>query len=90
MKNRPINFRRWATGVFLGLACLMLLLGLTVFSRHLQKISFLIYWLVCFLFTGLAAILALVDMVIIRQKSRDEQSDLIESTLKTPGPEAKD
>jgi hypothetical protein len=78
------NLRRWTTGLFLGLACLMLFLGLTIFSGHLQQASFVIYWLVCFLFTGLAAILALVDVMIIRKKSRDEQRDLIKRTFEDP------
>lgn len=75
------NFRRWAAGIFLSAATLMLVLGLTAFSGRLAGIDFLTYWLVCFLFTGLAAIFALTEMAVIRYKSRDEQRDLIKETL---------
>lgn len=75
------NFRRWAAGIFLGAAALMMVLGLTFFSGRLAGIDFLIYWLVCFLFTGLAALFALTEMAVISRKSRDAQRDLIKSTL---------
>jgi hypothetical protein len=75
------NFRRWAAGIFLGAAALMLVLGLTSFSERLTGIDFLIYWLVCFLFTGLAALFALTEMTVISRKSRDAQRDLIKDTL---------
>ena len=82
--KRHINSRRLAAGLFLGGACLMLVLGTTILSPHLKEVSFLIYWLICFLLTGLAAIFALVDLVIIRHQSREEQRDLIKETLKQP------
>ncbi|MEO5803614.1 MAG: phage holin family protein [Verrucomicrobiota bacterium] len=80
--------RRMVTGGFLGAAFLMLVLGLTLFSGRFNATAFLVYWLTCFLFTGLAAILALVDMMIIRRQLRDEQRDLIKSTLEQAEKEA--
>lgn len=77
----PINGRRLVAGLFLGVALLMLLLGMTLFSGQLVGLRFAFYWLTCFLFTGLAAIIALIDMALIRQKLRQEQHDLIASTL---------
>jgi membrane protein implicated in regulation of membrane protease activity len=84
------NLRRIMTGVFLGAAFLMLILGLTVLSAHLKRDSFLIYWLTCFVLTGLAAILALVDMMIIRRQLREEQRELIRTTLEQAEKDAKD
>lgn len=75
------KFRRWAAGIFLGASGLMLVLGLTEFSGRLAGIDFLTYWLVCFLFTGLAAIFAITEMAAIRRDSRDEQRELIRETL---------
>ena len=84
------NRRRMVTGILLGAALLMLILGLTVLSGHLKRDAFLIYWLICFLLTGLAAIFALVDMMIIRRKSREEQRELIRTTLDQAARDAKD
>ena len=84
------NPRRVVTGIFLGVAFLMLILGLTALSAHLKRDSFLIYWLICFVLTGLAAILALVDMMMIRRQSREEQRELIQTTLEQAERDAKD
>lgn len=81
MKSGCIPARRLATGILLGGAFVMLVLGTTLLSSHLKESTFLIYWLICFLLTGLAAVLALVDMVIIRHESREEQRALIKETL---------
>ena len=90
MKFCSGNRRRVVTGFFLGVAFLMLVLGMTLLSGHLRKDAFLIYWLTCFLLTGLAAILALVDMMMIRRESRDEQRELIKTTLEQAERDAKD
>jgi len=79
--KRRINSRRLAAGLFLGGAGLMLVLGMTILSPQLKGISFLIFWLICFLLTGLAALLALVDLAIIRHTSREKQRNLIKETL---------
>lgn len=81
METSPVNFRRWAAGIFLVAAVLMLVLGMTHFSDRLEGKDFLIYWLTCFLFTGLAALFALIDVAIIRRQSRNEQRELIKETL---------
>ena len=77
----PVNMRRLAAGIFLGIALVMLVLGLTLFSQHLNGFRFAFYWLTCFLFTGLAAITALIDMALLRHKLRQEQRELIASTM---------
>jgi hypothetical protein len=82
METPPMNFRRWAAGIFLCAAMMMLVFGLTLFSSRLKGTDFLVYWLLCFVFTGLAVIFALVDLAIVRRKSREEQRELINETLK--------
>jgi hypothetical protein len=81
MKIGSMSVRRFISGLFLLAALLMLALGFTVFSKNLTGKSFVIYWLTCLLFTGVAAILALIDITVIRRKLQKEQRDLIQSTL---------
>jgi membrane protein implicated in regulation of membrane protease activity len=73
--------RRWIGTVFLTVAAAMLIAGQTVLKPHLQQQAFIYYWLVCFLFTGLTLIVALLDLRAIRRRSRNEQKDLIKNTL---------
>ena len=73
---------RWLSVLFLALATAMVVLGLTVFSNTLAPATFLVYWLVCFCFTGLAAWAALMDMRAIRRQTQEAQRDLIEETMK--------
>jgi hypothetical protein len=69
--------RRWFGTFFLLLAGGMLIWGLTVLSGRLKGLAFVIYWLVCFVFTGLALLTALLDLLIVRHRQREEQRDLI-------------
>lgn len=81
MKIGSVRARRFFSGIFLLAALLMLGSGLTVFSPALKGATFITYWLICFLLTGIAAIVALVDVVLIRRELKQKQRDLIESTL---------
>ncbi|MEP6663465.1 MAG: hypothetical protein ABJC04_07340, partial [Verrucomicrobiota bacterium] len=56
------NSRRVIGAIFLGASLLMLVLGLSVFWTRLSQIGFVFYWLICFLCSGAAALIALVDM----------------------------
>jgi uncharacterized membrane protein HdeD (DUF308 family) len=77
------KFRRWLAGVCLVLALFMLALGLTVLADRLKQSNpFLVYWGVCACFTGLAAITALLDMMLLRRELRHRQQALIEQTLR--------
>src|SRR5882724_7228505 len=88
--TRPRDpIRRWLGIVFLTVAVAMLVAGLTFLEPHLKKVDFLVYWLVCFVFTGLAAITALWDAYVVRRASRGEQQRLIEDTLTRPGRDAR-
>ncbi|MDB6122541.1 MAG: hypothetical protein JWQ71_1534 [Pedosphaera sp.] len=73
--------RRLAGMVFLTIAAGMLIVGQTVLKPHLQQANFIFYWMVCFLFTGLTLVVALLDLRSIRRRSQDEQKRLIKSTL---------
>ena len=43
--------------------------------------AFLVYWLVCFLFTFAAIIVALIDMRAVRRQTREDTLELFEKTL---------
>jgi hypothetical protein len=81
MKMFSGKMRRVAVGLFLAAALLMLVLGMTVLSQRLSGVGLMIYWLICFVLTGLAALGALIDMTLIRRELREEQRKLIETTL---------
>jgi hypothetical protein len=74
--------RRWFGGIILFAALLMLVCGQTVLKSSLQRLSFLTYWLVCFILTGLAAIIALRDLREVHQQTREQQKDLLDTTLR--------
>jgi hypothetical protein len=87
--------RRWFGAFFLILSLGLLIWGTTLFNDYLVKrpILFIIYWGGCAAFTGLALINAMVDMVIMRKRTRDEQialaqksfADIIEEEKKKRG-----
>ncbi|MEO6335746.1 MAG: hypothetical protein ABIP71_02865 [Verrucomicrobiota bacterium] len=80
MKSPP-NFRRLASGFCLVTALLMLVPGLTFVSHRLTGNALAIYWLICFLLTGLAAIIALIDIMLLRRELREQQRELIKTTF---------
>jgi cation transport ATPase len=70
----------------LGAACLtaalaMLIAGQTILRPHLSNLSFLLYWLTCFLFTGAAILIAFLDGRAVQRRTRREARDLLEATL---------
>ena len=75
------NLLRWASGILLCLAFILVVLGFTVFADRLRQVSFLVYWLTCFLLTGTAAVTSLLDIMFVRRKLRKEQRELIASVL---------
>ena len=77
----PSGFKHWLAGIFLGVAVVMLVLGMTVLSSWLVQMRFVVYWSLCFVFTGLAGMAALSEMSAIRHDSREAQKELIEETL---------
>jgi hypothetical protein len=67
--------------VFLAVAILMLVLGETVLLHSLNKTSFIIYWLVCFVFTGLAIVFSFLDVAVVQRRARAQQRELLEKTV---------
>jgi len=82
--------RRLFGGFLLGAALTMLICGQTVLENHLRQVSFLIYWAICFVLTGLAAIVALRDLRALQHRTRQQQKELFDSTLKEIEKEARD
>jgi membrane protein implicated in regulation of membrane protease activity len=73
--------RRWFGVFFLMVAAAMLIWGQTVLEPHLKRMGFVLYWLVCLLFTVLAMVTALLDVRAVRRRTRDQHRNLIRHTL---------
>jgi hypothetical protein len=76
------SIRRWTGGIFIGIALLMLVLGLTFLEPKLKGVSFIFYWLICASFTLSAATVALLDAMMIRRESKEKIRDLLEDVLR--------
>lgn len=68
----------------------MLVAGQTVLQSRLRDLSFLIYWLACFLFTGGAIFVAFLDARALAQRTRREARDLLETTFNRIQADAKE
>ena len=75
--------RRWFGAFFLIVSLGLLIWGATLLSDYLVKrpVLFVVYWGACALFTGLALINAMLDMIIMRKRTRDEQVALAEKSF---------
>ena len=75
--------RRWFGAFFLILSLGMLVWGTTFLSAYLVRhpFQFIFFWGFCAIFTGLALINALLDMIIMRKRTRDEQTALAEKSF---------
>lgn len=67
---------------FLIIAAVMLILGETVLRRVLVNVPFLLYWLACIVFTGLAILFAFRDVVGVQRQAREQQRELLEKTIR--------
>ena len=81
--------RRWIGALALGAALGMLVAGETILKGRLQSTGFLVYWLICFVFTGLAIVVAFLDAHALQHRTRREQRDLFEATLRQIEKEAR-
>ncbi len=70
--------RRWFGVFFLLIAAGMLIWGQTLLKPYLQGIGFVLYWLACMAFTGLALLTALLDIWAVRRRTRERQRDLLQ------------
>lgn len=72
----PVNARRrWFGAFFLVLAGGMLIWGETLLEPWLKGPVFVLYWIVCFLLTGLAMFIALLDARAIRRQVKNQQRE---------------
>lgn len=67
--------------VFLVIAVLMLILGETLLRQSLSKVSFVIYWAACIVFTGLAILFSFLDVAGVQRQARAQQRELLEKTI---------
>src|SRR5438105_3387452 len=70
--NRMMR-RRWFGVIVLVIALGMLILGETALKGRLNDLTFLFYWLVCLLLTGLAIMAAFLDLRALQDRSRQER-----------------
>ena len=82
MTNPAEARRRWFGMFFLLIALGLLVWGQTVLQPHLRGMGFILYWVACFVFTGLAMLTALLDMRAVRRRIRDQQRDLVQRTIR--------
>jgi hypothetical protein len=75
--------RRWFGALFLILSLGLLIWGTTFLSEYLlhRPKLFIVYWASCAFLTGLALINAMLDMIIMRKRTRDEQISLAEKSF---------
>jgi hypothetical protein len=73
--------RRWLGAVVLFAAIGMLIAGQTVLKSRLRDAGFIIYWLLCFLLTITAILVAYLDVRAVQQKTQREARELLETTL---------
>ena len=73
--------RRWFGVFFLLIAAGMLIWGQTILKPLLEGIGFVLYWVACLAFTGLALITALLDIWAVRRRTREQQRDLLQRIL---------
>jgi hypothetical protein len=81
--------RRWIGALCLASALVMLVCGQTFLEDRLSKNMFLLYWLLCFVFLGLAMIVAVRDLRCVSLQARQEQRKLLADTLKEIETEAR-
>jgi len=68
--------------IFLIIAVVMLVAGQTVLRHVLDKLPFILYWLACFLFTGLAVLFSFKDVAGVQRQAREEQRELLDETIR--------
>jgi membrane protein implicated in regulation of membrane protease activity len=81
MANKLAPPRRWYGLLCLVLGGAMLFWGQTVLSSRLTGKTFIIYWTLCFLVTGLALIISLWDSYRLRRQMRQKQQRLLQEML---------
>ena len=62
-------------------AMMLLLLGETLLQERLKGLVFVCYWLVCIVCTGLAILAALLDVLALKHRTRQEHRALLNDAL---------
>lgn len=77
---------------FLIIAGGMLAWGLTFLREYLvaHPMAFVVYWVACFGFTGLSFLTAALDMLIVRQRTREEKQKLMVQSFQEAAPGSDD
>lgn len=73
--------RRWFGALMLLGALGLLVAGETVLKGRLDGMAFLLYWMLCFVFTGLAIVTAYLDARALQTRTRREARELLQTTL---------
>jgi biotin transporter BioY len=83
MGNKADLRRRWLGASFLAASLLMLIAGETILKTRLSQSAWqtLVYWMLCFLAVICAIIIAVLDMAVVRRRTREEQRGLFSETL---------
>jgi drug/metabolite transporter (DMT)-like permease len=81
--------RRWFGALVLLAALVMLAVGQTLLEDHLKGWTFVGYWLACLGCLGLAIVAALLDVLALRHRTREEHRALLDETLQQIQTEAK-
>jgi len=76
--------RRWFGLLFLLLAAVMLIWGLTLLRPWLVGLRFVMYWMACIALASAAFVVGCADLLAVRRAQRREMQDLIQHTLHTP------
>jgi len=83
-----INSRvRWFGSFFLIMAAGQLIWGQTLLKPYLSGLAYIFYWLICLVFTGLAMIMALLDMRSIRIHIHEQHRQIIKKAFFERKPE---
>jgi hypothetical protein len=73
--------RRWIGAAVLAAAMVMLLAGQSFLKERLTGVPFMLYWLVCFLLTMSAMLIALRDALTLQQRGRKAHKELLQDAL---------
>ena len=74
--------RRWIGAIAVLAALAMVVCGETALRDRLGPFATLLYWLVCLMLTGVAVMMAFLDVRALGQRTRQERRALFEATLK--------
>jgi type VI protein secretion system component VasK len=79
--NKAERRRRLAGVLFLTIALGMLLAGQTILRAELKGVPFILFWLICLVFTFLTMVVALLDLYAMRRRNSAELHALLEKAV---------